>query len=415
MKYLQLSVCFLYAALVTAQTKESPEMYFKAKRFGDMEKKNTNRKEPAYFFYKAVFASVCNKPALSNQYLDSLESKQVPDVHLFEYWTLRNDNYVKLCDYKKAYQTNQLLNTRFKKRFNKEEYDGSVQTEKIWKELLEVKPQQVVFKSKVSLPLTHDLAGLINIRVNANHIDTNFVFDTGAGISSITESFATLMGMKIFDSRDIVVEGFTGVGNKVRLATIDSLSLGTAVVYNPVFLVFNDSALTFAGGAYKINGIIGFPIAKDMGTITIMKDQLEFERIEAAAPKNLFIELLLPMVMLKLNGTEDPYGFDTGAKQSTLSKAFYERYKNDEQMKGAKATTSEAASAGGTLKYKAMQVPILYFQLSGQVVKIPNAEIDLDHYHPGGKQFYGNIGQDLLQQYSKVIISFENNYLKLEN
>ncbi len=38
-----------------------------------------------------------------------------------------------------------------------------------------------------------------------------------------------------------------------------------------MFIVFPDSVLSFAGGAYKINGIIGFPVIEQLQEVRIDK------------------------------------------------------------------------------------------------------------------------------------------------
>ncbi len=111
----------------------SPKLaaYLKAKQFVALDRHNTDANDPHYYFYKAVFANVCNQPELSNRYLDSLELAAFPLESLFDYWELRNDNYVKSFAYRQAFETSKLLNTRFRKRFKKADYEDSVQAEKI--------------------------------------------------------------------------------------------------------------------------------------------------------------------------------------------------------------------------------------------------------------------------------------------
>ncbi|MDT9096702.1 hypothetical protein RSW32_25600, partial [Escherichia coli] len=85
--------------------------------------------------------------------------------------------------------------------------------------------------------------------------------------------------------------------------------------YNEPFLVFRDEALSFANGAYKINGIIGFPVAKELGRITITRKSLliDAHREDNSFAKNFFVEQLRPIVLLGYKGKLLPFNFDTGA------------------------------------------------------------------------------------------------------
>jgi len=413
--------CLLFLLLsvnIFSQSNKELSKLHKAKQFLLLDKENTNRKNPDFYFYKAVFANVCNKAALSNLYLDSFFiSHKLPKKMLFQYWVLRNDNYVKLFDYKNAYQTNHTLNTEFKSRYKKDELEGSQQTENIWEALQNTEPQRISFKGLTTVPLSYDMAGLINIPVKCNGTDTNFVFDTGAGISSITQSLANKLKLHILKTNSVSIKGFTGISNQIKIGVADSIRIGDAIIMNPYFLVFNDSALTFANGKYKINGIIGFPIAKELGTITIEPTKMSIENTRGAVneshSKNLFIEFLNPFILLKFNGVELPYKFDTGASETLFSKSFFQKFKGNSSFSTSKITTTESASAGGSKKYKVYKPDTLNFELSDKKITFKQAEIDIENYHVDGKEIFGNIGQDILKRHQKVIISFDRNYLEL--
>jgi len=404
----------LVGGIVYGQTVNNLDILFKAKQFNELNGLNTNFNHPDYYFYKAVYANVCNHPKLANEYLDSLQIGKLSSGKLFDYWTLRNDCYVKLCDYKRAYNTNELLNRKFKEYYSTTELAENIETEKIWKEASVIPAQRIEYKGMVIVPVVHDKAGLITVKVTSNHQVADFVFDTGAGLSVITESYALKLGLKMYGKGDIKVKGFTGVGNITRIATTDSLKMGDVVIYHPLFIVFKDEALSFANGAYKINGIIGFPVAKDLGTIIIQKNSLEIGHTKYEGHKNLFIDMLNPIVMLKYRNKEYPFNLDTGADKTSLSKTFYELMKNDDLIKSLPVQISKTASAGGEINYKSLLIPTLGLQLGNQNIEFKNAKMDIDNYHISGKALFGNIGQDLLKKYDKIIISFDNNYLKLE-
>ena len=393
------------------QLKEFSEQH----QFVKMDSLNNKVKTEDYFFYKGLFANVCNNPSLSNQYLDRLK----PGIATknFKYYKLKNDNYIKLFDYANAYETSKILTTTFSKEYSAEELNDELNTLRIWEVLKEQKPQTIAAFSSVTVVAKKDLAGLITTPVLANNIETPFVFDTGAGISCITESLAKKLGLVILPDNNINVMSFTGVENKVLMGVAPELSMGGITIKNAVFLVYPDAAFTFAGGAYVINGIIGFPIIKELGTVTIAEGSLAFSKKKTSEKKekNLFIDHLRSILMLTYNGRLLPFNLDSGANESSFNQSFYELFRPYLEDNGT-LVSGKTASAGG------QEVTSEFLELKDQTIRLGNItiplkklQVDKSSYGVYGKVNYGNIGQDILGQYKKVTISFDGNYLRLEN
>lgn len=387
----------------------------KQHHFTKMDSLNNREKGKGYHFYKAVYANVCNKPNLSNQYLDSLKNTEL--TNSYEFAKLKYDNYIKLFNYNSAYMASKVLTMKFQEHFTKEELLDEINSQRIWKTLRSTRPQYIDKFSKVSLSTVKDKAGLITTEVKANGVSTHFVFDTGAGISCITESIAKKMEVKILPDYDISVESFTGQKNKVRIGVASEISLGELKIHNTVFLVYPDKAFSFADGAYVINGIIGFPIVKELGTITIEKDKLTFSN-EAKSnidEKNLFVDELRAIVMLKYKGKTMPFNFDSGAKVSLFNKAFYETFKAELDQIGVLETIKSSSAGAEVLSTEVLVLKDQRVLLGNKTIQIPKMEIDPKNYGVYGEVNFGNIGQDVLGQFEKVVISFDGNYLKLEN
>lgn len=399
----------------TAATEKQLLTYYRQKQFNDLDQHNQNRGQRLYYFFKAVFANVCNQPAQSNLYLDSFEKRGVPPKHTVAYWQLRNDNYVKSFQYVKAAETSDRLTSYYRQQHNQKAATESGQTGQIWKLASNMPVQEIRYPSPLKLPIQYDAAKLMNLQVSARGKQVPFVFDTGAGLSVITQSWADSLGVKRQGNETVKIKGFTGHYTDAGVGTIETLKVGDITIHHPLFLIFPDSTLSFAGGAYKINGILGFPIAKDLGTITIGKDSIEIGNAPITSTKNLFVELLHPIVLLRYKGKEEPYSLDTGADHTQLSKMFYDKYKNDPLVKTAPLSNFSFGSAGGSSNVKVKTVPRLTFQLGTQSISLDSVQINTATYHVSGKELMGNIGQDLLRQYKKIIISFRHNYLALQD
>ncbi|WP_268845915.1 retropepsin-like aspartic protease [Flavobacterium aestivum] len=387
----------------------------KQHQFAKMDSLNNTVKSKDYYFYKGLYANVCNNPKLSNQYLDSLKNN--PIVNTYEFTKLKNDNYIKLFNYELAYTTSKTLTTKFQKYFTKEELTDEINAQRIW-QTLRGKPAQSIEKfSTITLPTIKDKADLITTSVSTTETETNFVFDTGAGISCITESMAKKMGVIILPDNNILVESFTGQKNKVLIGIAPEINLGELKIHNAIFLVYPDSAFTFANGAYVINGIIGFPIAKELGTITIEKDKFTFSKsLEIDKnEKNLFVDQLRAIVMLTYKGKTLPFNFDSGAKISLFNKAFYDTFKSDLDLIGNLETNKSSGAGGEIVSTEVLALKEQEIFLGKNAIPMPKMEIDKNDYGVYGKVNFGNIGQDVIGQFKKVVISFEHSYLKLEN
>ena len=386
----------------------------KQHQFNKMDSLNNAIRTKDYFLYKALYANVCNDPQLSESYLDSI--KQDKSAGNFAYYKLKNDNNIKRFDYAGAFETSGILTTKFSGHFSKDELKDEINTQRIWQVLKATPGQRISPFTNVSVKTKKDMAGLITTAVSANGIDTSFVFDTGAGISCITQSMAKKFGLQLLPDNNISVMSFTGVENKVLIGVAPVLSIGGIRVENAVFLVYPDDAFTFAKGAYVINGIIGFPIAKELGTITIEKDSLIFSKVagDANTARDLFVDQLRPILMLTYKGKTLPYNFDSGAKESLFNKSFYELFKS--AADSGKVISDRSSGAGGqevTTELLELKDQVIY--LGQTAIKLDKLQIDRKNYGVYGKADFGNIGQDIIGQFKKVTISFDHNYLRLEN
>ncbi|MDQ0638895.1 hypothetical protein QF042_002460 [Pedobacter sp. W3I1] len=374
-----------------------------------------HKSDSSYYLYKGAFANVCNNPILSNQYLNRVSDKKAR--HSFEYWRLRNDNWIKLFNYKNAFQTSKVLTTTFKSQFDSVALGDEINSQRIWEALQDQPPQQIKNYTTITLTTKKDKAGLITCNVSANNVDTNFVFDTGAGISCITESMGKKMGILIMPDNNIEIMSFTGISNKVSIGIMPLLNIGALTVYNTPFLIYPDSAFTFANGTYVINGIIGFPVAKDLGTIIIEKESISFSRRnqKKKRERNLFVDQLRPILMLTYKNKTLPFNFDSGAQESLFYKSFYDLFESDIKTKSNTFIDKSSGAGGHEVINEVLEIKNVNLNIGDQTILLPKLKIDKNNYSTYGKANFGNIGQDILRQYKKVIISFNKNYIQLEN
>jgi predicted aspartyl protease len=107
---------------------------------------------------------------------------------------------------------------------------------KIWSALDHVKPQLIQINDDTRLKMTKDKASLKNLKVEVNGDTASFIFDTGANLSTVSESVAKRLHMDIIRA-DIDVDAITGIAIKADLAVCKQLKLGNINISNAIFLV----------------------------------------------------------------------------------------------------------------------------------------------------------------------------------
>jgi hypothetical protein len=371
-------------------------------------------------FYQAIVSNAFNDPATSNQLLGKVATGKdgilVNDKLQKLYYATQYDNYIKLFHYEKAYSTGTYLLNRFKAMYTPEAWKEEQQALKIWELLRHSPAQQVTRQGDTRLELTKDMAGLMNIPVNVDDSTYTFIFDTGAGMCTITSSYASKLHFNILPGSEVSIKsGITGIPTRVKLAIAPRLRLGNITVTNSVFLVFPDSALSFAEGRYKINAIIGFPIVKELGEMVFEQNSLSIAEKEAYAPehKNLAVDELTPVLFLNYQHQSLPFTFDTGAGTSVFSDIFYETYRQQLDSMGTSKDV-QFGGAGGSKQFNGISIPELTLQNENHDITFKNVFVSKEPFTITDK-YYGNLGQDLIRQFKKMILNFSKSYLLFEN
>ena len=278
-------------------------------------------------------------------------------------------------------------------------------------------PQTISSFNTAEIETQKDLAGLVTIKVSNNNYTSDFVFDTGAGLNCITETQAINFGVKILPDNNIQVESFTGQKNKVRIGVAKNISIGNITINNAIFLVYPDEAFSFADGQYKINGIIGFHIIKELGTITLEDKLITAKKrtVPYRGKKNFFVDQLRSIVIIEFQGKRIPCNFDSGADSSLFSKSFYEIFKSYIDQNGIEEQMKSSSAGAEIIQKKVKVLENENLKIGDTTITLPELIIDTSNYGVYGKVNYGNIGQDILSQFKKVTLSFDDNYILLEN
>ncbi|MFT3738668.1 MAG: retropepsin-like aspartic protease [Breznakibacter sp.] len=310
--------------------------------------------------------------------------------------------------YGKAAKASQTLVSRYAPYLTPSELDDHQTTRIIWQSLSGTPRQKIAPHADVRLPLVKDKVGLLNLWAHQGTDSCLFVFDTGANMSVVNETMADRFGMEYMDS-SIYVNAITGIKVKSRIAVCGHFRLGCVDIRHAYFLVFPDTALAFPQIDYQIHGIIGFPVIEGLKEIIVGKDHLTIPaRSSASMEPNLALDFLTPVI--RING--DSYTFDTGAKTSILYPLYYHKYVKDGDTPYP-VKKQKFGGAGGSVEKDVHPVDF-EGTVSGRHFLLKEVSAFAEPFGPGESDYFGNVGQDLIQQLGSMTINFEKMFVRFD-
>lgn len=356
------------------------------------------------YYVEATLDNAFNQLQQSeNAISKALRSKQrLPDSLMIHLWEIRKDNAIKLYDYKEAAASTTRLLKSYSGLLNENQKKELANDLKLWSKLANVPAQKILIRDSTVLKISRDKAGLKNLKVASGKDSVDFIFDTGANISTIAQSTASKMGMKIIPA-NIKVGSITGRDVSADLAWCEHLNIGNMEIQNAVFLVFDDTDLAFPQIGYQINGILGFPVIEAMKEITLTRDgyfKVPKKRDTSTFETNMAMNKLIPLIFIE----GDAYTFDTGADQTILYKPFFVKNQTDIERQYS-PTEISFGGAGGGQKFNGYKINTS-FSIAGQKVLLNGVSLLTDEISkdPG---IYGNIGQDVIGQFKAITINFD--------
>lgn len=364
------------------------------------------------WYVEACLDNVFNRLSDSEHKIDSLLKQKhlLADSLLFTLYSIRKDNAVKLYRYKEAAATiKHVLASygRFLTPEKKADWQNDLQ---LWAALENTPAQTIHIRKNTTLKLRADKAGLKNITVHAGKDSVDGIFDTGANISTLSESAARKMRLQIIPVA-VKVTSITGKEVVAKLAVADSLFIGNIELRNVVFLVFDDKDLAFSQIGYQINCILGFPVIEAMKEIQLTRDGwfkvAKTARNKAAYECSMALDGLIPVISVEGNA----FTLDTGADQTLLYRPYYMAHKAFFDRE-CKADSVSFGGAGGGRKVRGCKVA-RSLQFCGKTVVLSGIELLMEDIKKG-EAIYGNIGQDVIKQFNSMTLNFEAMFIGFE-
>jgi len=358
-----------------------------------------------------------NRPAESNKKLEEALRNfggVLNDSIKMEIFQTQMINYVNLFDYENAVKLTTLLLKDYSSMIDSSDTDDMKNSNIIWESAKELSPQSCVRKGDTDIKIKKDMAGYYNIKLKVNGIESEFIFDTGANFSTITSTHAKEMGLK-FLKGSLKVGTTTGIKIDARLACAENLEIGNIIYQNVLFLVLPDEALSFAGGLYKIEGIIGFPVIKEMKEVTFTSTRLFVPQVSAKKDlMNMCLRSFIPVINVTQNNDSMIFTFDTGSRKTFLYRKYYEDYKSFIDS-NYEAEDLELNGAGGTQTIKGFKLDKIFLVAGGIKSKLTDIELYSEEIKEENKFIYGNMGQDFISGADKMTLNFEYMYIEFIN
>lgn len=383
--------------------------FFKAKEAYNLQKpelSDTHQK-----FVEVFLDNAFNRLDESNrQIIQLIETESnLPDSLVLELYRIQENNCVKLYDYNEAKNALTTILAGYASLLSDNEISNIENSLKIWTALANEPKQAVFIKDDIHLKIEKDRVGLNNLKVSNGKDSLNFIFDTGANLSTVSKTTADKFGMKIIPI-DIEVGTITGDKVLAQIAVCPELRLDKINILNAIFLVLDDNALSFPQADYQIYGILGYPVIEALGEIQITRDDyfmVPKEQTTNSLESNMAMDGLTPLIYIN----HKHFTFDTGADRTI----FYYSYYIENQDEIDKDYELNKVSFGGAAGIKEFDGYVINANLNILDKEIVLTDIPLLREKiEDSETAYGNIGQDLIRQFHKMTMNFEQMFIRFD-
>jgi len=372
--------------------------------------KNSNElSEDRILYYNVFINKAFGQRKKSNKEIEILLDKHkqtLNDTLIVKLLDVQASNYLFLYEYKKAAEIYTEILTTYKKVLDSTDLENYKNTKNLFGTFSNVSPQKMHKKKDVTLKSYRNKFNHLMTPVKVGATNDEFIFDTGANLSTISESQAKKMKLKLFE-QIVDIGSSTQKDVQSKLALADSLYVGDILFENVLFIVMPDSQLTFPQINYAIKGIIGFPVINQLGEVHLHKNGKIFIPKVASkkTQKNMFFEGLNPVVRLSSKSDTLLFTFDTGARNTELSFKYYKDHKSDVEKKGI-TQKNQRSGVGGEVEVKEYMLSNFQILIGQHKTSLDKIPVTLEEYG-FNKYFDGNLGQDVFLKFNTLTINFE--------
>lgn len=270
-------------------------------------------------------------------------------------------------------------------------------------------PQRVAGAKSFHVPVRFNSLNVIEVPVAVGLSQEWWFFDTGANISTITQSTAKRLSLKISDKK-ASTRGSTAAEVPLQMAVIPELRFGQSVIHNVAALVVSDDSLNIdlgTNGRFQIEGILGFPVMQALGSFTLQGAEMSVapESRPSHRSGDLYQEELMPLLDASFEGKHLLFEFDTGASNTQFTAKFLDRFTR--QFTSPKQIQRATSGAGGVRVVPAYELPTVALEIGSAKAELHNtAALREDIGTDLLDAVYGIVGEDLLGEFQTITIDF---------
>lgn len=264
--------------------------------------------------------------------------------------------------------------------------------------LRDVAPQTAEFGPPAPVQARRNELGLWVVPVEINSQRGEWILDTGANLSTVSESEARRIGIAIREVH-AYARGSTPARNSTRLAVAGEVRFGSARLHNVVLLVMADQALFISPLKHQIHGILGLPALRALGCVELSARgtvTLDSSAEQPQGPPNVFFDGLNPVVQVLHSGHSLQMMLDTGKTPTILHRSIRDVLAQWERDQLTNTQVASVSGAGGSAQFQATLVPSIQFDVRGRTIYLQR--ISLLSETPAGNAGYwdGILGIDAL-------------------
>jgi predicted aspartyl protease len=249
----------------------------------------------------------------------------------------------------------------------------------------------------------------LSVPISINDISANFVLDTDANMSTLSESEAKRLGMLIIDG-PVAVVGVTGEAKPGgHMAIAQNLVIGNFHFKNVAFFVLHDDQEPFVDFPAGKRGIIGMPVILALQTLRWRhKGGIE---IGFASPArdllraNICFDNEDPVTQIEFQQHKLEFVMDTGGEDSELWPPFAKEFAVLLTQVGKKDSTT-LMGFNGSENFEVVTLPEIRFALGGFDDLYRPARVFTKPTVALSNFYYGRAGIDLLNQGQSVTMDF---------
>lgn len=264
----------------------------------------------------------------------------------------------------------------------------------------------------VNISLT-EKSGLMWIPVVVNGKTYDFILDTGASFTMISQDLAKDMGAQII-SNPVFVRGGESPGGYGQRAFIENMNLGPVSLKNIIAFVSENPS---DDDPLKVDAVLGMDFIKRAGEIQIdlstMTLTIPVQRTLPLYGRNIILEVNIPIVEASdANGNRYTLILDTGASGDNLSDLWFS--KNTEMTEALTVETQRTWGHGDTVQNQIVKVPEYKLTIGNASANFKEIPATIPANGTVSSTRDGRLGMGLLKQFKRVIFNFEDMFVALE-